>query len=155
MDPPHTPTPAHGASRSPHSRSSSPGARKCSQPNDYPLSADSRSGNDPMGSAGQDQVSATSSGARLQTPAPDSSAGKSKSNKRKNRRRRPRNRKQSFLASAPESSHERPGTSSAADGARELMEGDRPTSKDGQLFFKLGRNLSNTSLESEALLDHR
>lgn len=108
-----------------------------------------------MGGAGQDHLSATSSGARLQTPAPDSSVGKSKSNKRKNRRRRPKNRKQSFLASAPETSHERPGTSPAADGARELMEGDRPTSKDGQSFFKLGRNLSNTSLESEALLDHR
>ncbi|KAJ5805989.1 uncharacterized protein N7503_003591 [Penicillium pulvis] len=155
MDPPHTPTPAHGVSQSPQSRSSSPGARKCPQPNDYPLPTDSRSGNGPMGGTGQDHLSATSTGARLQTPAPDSGAGKSKSNKRKNRRRRPKNRKQSFLTSAPETSHDRPGTSPAADGARELMEGDRPTSKDGQSFFKLGRNLSNTSLESEALLDHR
>ncbi|KAJ5628534.1 hypothetical protein N7490_010762 [Penicillium lividum] len=153
MDPPHTPTPV-GASRSSHSCSSSPGPAKRPQQNDYPLSTDNRSGNGPMGGSGQDQVSATSFGARLQTPAPDSSAGKSKTNKRKNRRRRPKNRKQSFLTPDLET-HDRPGTSSAADGAREPMEGDRPNSKDGSSYFKLGRNLSNTSLESEALLDHR
>ncbi|KAJ5933542.1 hypothetical protein N7454_005871 [Penicillium verhagenii] len=154
MDPPHTPTPALGASRPSNSHSSSPGARRRAQNNDYPLPSDSRSGNGPMGIAGQDQVSATSSGARQQSPAPDST-GKSKTSKRKNRRRKPKNRKQSFLTPARETSHDRPGSSSVADVTREQMEGDRPTSKDGQSFFKLGRNSSNTSLESEALLDHR
>jgi magnesium transporter len=35
------------------------------------------------------------------------------------------------------------------------MEADRPTSRDATSFFNLGRNMSNTSLESDALLDHR
>lgn len=153
MDPPLTPTPRLGASRQ-HSHSSSPGPRQRPQHHDYPLSTDSASGNGPMGGPGQDQVSATSSGARLQTPASENT-GKSKANKRKNRRRKPRNRKQSFLPPAAEPPHERQGSSSAVDGTRESMDGDRPNSKDGTSFFKLGRNLSNTSLESDALLDHR
>ncbi|KAJ5730304.1 uncharacterized protein N7483_004812 [Penicillium malachiteum] len=151
MDPSSTPTPRLGASRPLHSSSSSPGPAR----REYPLSSDSRSGNGPMGGAGQDQVSATSTGARLQTPAPDEAVGKSKTNRRKNRRRRPRNRKQSFLPPTAETSHETAGPSTVADGARESMDVDRPTSKDGPSFFKLGRNLSNTSLESDALLDHR
>ncbi|KAJ5287042.1 hypothetical protein N7478_002728 [Penicillium angulare] len=156
MDPPLTPTPGLGDLRLTQSSSSSPGPRLRPQQTDYPLSTDNKTGKGPMGGAGQDQASATSSGARLQTPAPDNhAAGKSKASKRKNRRRKPKNRKQSFLPPASETTHERPVSSSAADGLRESMDGDRPTSKDDQSFFKLGNNLSNTSLESDALLDHR
>jgi magnesium transporter len=75
---------------------------------------------------------------RSEHPA-DSGAGKpSKSSKRKkNRNRKRRNRHESFLTPS-----------------RDSMEADRPTQRDTS-FFKLRSNLSNTSLESDALLDHR
>jgi magnesium transporter len=93
--------------------------------------------------------------ARFEPPA--GIAGKpSKSSKRKkNRNRKRRNRHQSFIPPHPEESHDSPGDISGAGGVRDSMEADRPTSRDNPSFFKLGRNLSNTSLESDALLDHR
>ncbi|KAJ5178831.1 hypothetical protein N7492_002041 [Penicillium capsulatum] len=155
MDLPLTLTPPLGGSRAQRpSSSSSP--RKRPQQHDYPLSTDSKSGNRPMGGRGPGPGPATSSETRLETSALDKDAGKSsKSSKRKkNRHRKRRNRQQSFLTPAHEESHDRPD-STAESGARESMEEDRPSSKDNPPFFKLGRNLSNTSIESDALLDHR
>ncbi|KAJ6180239.1 hypothetical protein N7519_010700 [Penicillium mononematosum] len=90
------------------------------------------------------------------TPPADNAAGKpSKSSKRKkNRNRKRRNRHPSFIPPSREESHDSPAEISDAGGVRDSMEADRPTSRD-KSFFKLGRNLSNTSLESDALLDHR
>lgn len=159
MDPPLTPTPGlgdSGALRS--SPSSASGTRKCPQQNDYPLSTDSKTGNRPMGGRDLEHAPSTTSEARLEPPAPDNQgAGKtSKTSKRKkNRNRKRRNRHQSFLTPGPEESHDRAGTATGTGGARESMEGDRPTPKDQSSYFKLGRSLSNTSLESDALLDHR
>lgn len=109
-----------------------------------------------MGGRGLGPGPATSSETRLETPAPDQDAAKSsKSSKRKkHRNRKRRNRQQSFLTPAHEETHARPDSTEGS-GARESMEGDRPSSKDTSLFYKLGRNLSNTSIESDALLDHR
>lgn len=111
-----------------------------------------------MGGRGRShgQGPATSSETRPEAPAPDKGAGKSSksSKRRKNRHGKRRNRQQSFLTPHKESD-DRPDSTGGSGGARESMEGDRPTSKDNPLFFKLGRNLSNTSIESDALLDHR
>ena len=95
---------------------------------------------------------AATAGARpedLQTP--------SKTSKRKkNRNRKRRNRRQSFLAA--EDSH----TGGAAAGSvpdpepLDIMSADQPKSQQSaRSFYKLGADLSSTSLESEALLDHR
>ncbi|OKP15120.1 hypothetical protein PENSUB_2162 [Penicillium subrubescens] len=111
-----------------------------------------------MGGPQQDHPPATPSGTRLGTPAPDNGpAGKpSKSSKRKkNRNRKRRNRQESFLTPAPEEAHDRAGTVTGTGGARESMKEDRPTSKDNQSYFTLRRKLSSTSIESDALLDHR
>lgn len=99
---------------------------------------------------------ATSSETRLETPAPDQDAGKSSkgSKRKKHRQRKRRNRQQSFLTPAHEEAHARPD-STGESATRESMEGDRPSSKENSLFFNLGRNLSNTSIDSDALLDHR
>ena len=154
MDPPLTPTPALGGAQPLRSPPSSASPRKRPQHNDYPLSTDNRSGNGPMGRSDQEPASATSNRAHSQVPATNCGSAKPK-NKRRNRRRKPHNRKQSFLAPTQETSHERPGTSAETGGAGKGMENDRLTSKDNPSFFKLGRNLSNTSIESDALLDHR
>jgi magnesium transporter len=111
-----------------------------------------------MGGRVQDRRPATTSETQTRfeaAPAPDNEPGKSKSAKRKkNRNRKRRNRQESFLTPAKEEIH-RPASGSGTGGVRDSMEGERPTSKDTSSFFKLGRNLSNTSLESDALLDHR
>ncbi|KAF7184121.1 hypothetical protein CNMCM7691_004680 [Aspergillus felis] len=88
-----------------------------------------------------------------QTHQDTASEGRPATNKpkrRKNRHRKRRNRRQSFLA--PEESH----TATAVSGAEEAMiAGDQPHSRPALPFYNLGRDLSSTSLESEALLDHR
>lgn len=160
MDPPLTPTPNPAAApRSQRLSSSSPSSPTIGpQHSEYPLSTAKKAGNGPMGGHEQDHGPATPSGTRLKTPAPDNgSAGKpSKSSKRrKNRNRKRRNRQESFLTPGPEEAHDRSGTVSGTGGARESMEGDRPTSKDNQSYFTLRRTLSSTSIESDALLDHR
>ncbi|XHG02868.1 hypothetical protein AWENTII_006192 [Aspergillus wentii] len=81
----------------------------------------------------------------------DSKSGTSKSAKRrKNRNRKRRTRRQSFLAAeephAGAASVPGPDTETTAP-----LAANHPTTP----FYKLGRRLSNTSLESEALLDHR
>ncbi|KAJ5788162.1 hypothetical protein N7457_003152, partial [Penicillium paradoxum] len=162
MDPSMTPTSGIAASqpsRSSHSSSSG----KHLQHSDYPPSDDNNANYDPMSGGrspgtGPVPVSETTpaSETRFEPPA-DSAAGKpSKSPKRKkNRNRKRRNRHQSFIPPSREESHDLPGEDSGAGGVRDPMEADRPTSRDTPSFFKLGRNLSNTSLESDALLDHR
>lgn len=106
-----------------------------------------------MGAAAQ-RTPAMSSGSRSQTPAPDG-GNRSRNQKRKKKNKRPRNRQQAVFASTQETSHDRPATSSGTGDARDSMEGDRPLSKEGPPFYKLGNNLSQTSIESDALLDHR
>ncbi|CAI7640495.1 unnamed protein product [Penicillium glandicola] len=161
MDSPMKPTPGTSASRPPHSsHSSSP--RKRLQRSEYPPSSDNNASYGPMSGGrapgtGPVSVSETTpaSETRFEPPA-DSAAGKPyKSSKRKkNRNRKRRNRHQSFIPPSREESHDIPGETSGAGGVRDSMEADRPTSRDN-LFFNLGRNLSSTSLESDALLDHR
>jgi magnesium transporter len=161
MDPPLTPTPnlVAAPARPQRFSSSSPSSpSKGDQRTDYPLPTDKKAGNGPMGGPQQDHGPATPSGLRSGTPAPDNGpAGKpSKSSKRKkNRNRKRRNRQESFLTPAPEEAHDISGTVSGTGGARESMEDDRPTSKDNQSYFTLRRKLSSTSIESDALLDHR
>lgn len=94
-----------------------------------------------------------------ETPAPHThhdaaSEGRSVTNKpkrRKNRHRKRRNRRQSFLA--PEESHN--GAAASGADADAMIAGDQPYSRPSLPFYNLGRDLSSTSLESEALLDHR
>ncbi|KAJ5509045.1 hypothetical protein N7527_011188 [Penicillium freii] len=160
MDPPMIPTPGTAATRPPRS-SHSPSPRKRPQRTDYPLSADTNASYGPMsggrapGTGAVPVSGATANKTRFEPPA-DNAAGKpSKSSKRKkNRNRKRRNRHQSFIPPSQEEPHDSPGETSDAGGVRDSMEADRPTSRD-KSFFKLGRNLSNTSLESDALLDHR
>jgi magnesium transporter len=70
--------------------------------------------------------------------------------KKKNRHRKRRNRRQSFLA--PDDS-DHPGPM-ITDRTPELQRPTQDQCQDHPPFYR-GRNLSNTSLESEALLDHR
>ncbi|KAJ5888741.1 hypothetical protein N7495_008782 [Penicillium taxi] len=127
--------------------------------NDYPFPTASRSGNSPIRGPGRIDASATTSGTRLEPPATDSvasGAGKtSKSKRKKNRQRKRQNRQESFLTPTTQDSHDPQAISSGTGAARELMEGDHPTPKEVPSFFKLGRKLSESSLESDALLDHR
>jgi magnesium transporter len=161
MDPPLTLAPnlVAAAPQSQRFSSSSPSSpSKRDQRSDYPLSTDKKAGNSPMGGREQDHGPATPSGTRLGTPAPDNGpAGKpSKSSKRrKNRNRKRRNRQESFLTPGSEEAHDRSGTVSGTCGARESMEDNQPTSKDNQSYFTLRRKRSSTSIESDALLDHR
>ena len=156
MAPPIIPIPGVAASRPPRSPSRL-------QHSDYPPSADNNASYGPMGGG---RAPGTSSPVPISETTPanktrfippaDYAAGKpSKSSKRKkNRNRKRRNRHQSFIPPSREESHDIPGETSDAGGVKDSMEADRPTSRD-KSFFKLGRNLSNTSLESDALLDHR
>lgn len=161
MDPPLTPTPGLGglqaqqASANPTS-SSSP--RRRPQQSDYPLSTDNRMGAHPMAGPNPGHAPATASHSHTEPSAPDGggSAKPSKAAKRrKNRNRKRRNRQESFITLGAEDSHEHPEGQTVTGGAREAMESDRPGLKDQPPFFKLSRNLSNTSLESDSLLDHR
>jgi magnesium transporter len=77
-----------------------------------------------------------------------------KSTKRKKKRQRKRhNRRPSFLsAEDPESgAPRRPSIAEPGD----MMAASQTKSQSALPFYKLGRDLSSTSLESEALLDHR
>lgn len=160
MDPPLTPA-ANLVAPAPQSQrfSSSPSSpSNRDQRSDYQLSTDKNRENGPMDVREQDHGPATPSGTRLGNPAPDNgpAAKPSKSSKRKkNRNRKRRNRQESFLTPAQEEAHDRAGTVSGTGGARESIEDDRPTSKDNQSYFTLRRKRSSTSIESDALLDHR
>jgi magnesium transporter len=160
MDPPMIPIPGTASSRPPRSsHSSSP--RKRPQHSDYPppdnnasyglMSGGRAPGTDPVPIPETSPANKT----RPNPPADNAAGQPSKSTKRKkNRNRKRRNRHQSFILPCREESHDSPAEISDAPGVRDSMEADRPSSRD-KSFFKLGRNLSNTSLESDALLDHR
>ncbi|CAG7952066.1 unnamed protein product [Penicillium salamii] len=155
MDPPMTPTAGGAVSRPPRpSHSSSP--KKRPQRKDYPPSADNSASYRPMGDrapGGPTSVSEATTETRFDSPADNAGKTPKSSKRKKNRNRKRRNRHQSFIPPDREGSQASPGPNSGA--GDDSMEADRPTSRDTQSFFKLGRNLSNTSLESEALLDHR
>ncbi|KAJ5084230.1 hypothetical protein NUU61_008809 [Penicillium alfredii] len=164
MDPPLTPTPGMGASRPPRSsQSSASNPRKHPQQNDSPPSADNKAGTGLTGSRDQGPSlaaapeTAPTNETRSAPPAPDSAGKPSKTSKRKkNRNRKRRARHQSFLTPGPEESHDTPRSPPATGGgARDSMGGDRPASRENPPFIKFRRSLSNTSLESDALLDHR
>jgi magnesium transporter len=89
-----------------------------------------------------------------QTHHDTASEGRPATNKpkrRKNRHRKRRNRRQSFIT--PEESHNAAAVSGAD--AEAMISGDQAHSRPALPFYNLGRDLSSTSLESEALLDHR
>ena len=155
MDPPMTPTPGGAVSRPPRpSHSSSPSKRP--QRKDYPPSADNSASYRPMGdraSGGPVAVSEATNETRFDSPADNAGKTPKSSKRKKNRNRKRRNRHQSFIPPDRERSEDSPRPNVGA--GDDSMEADRPTSRDTQSFFKLGHNLSNTSLESEALLDHR
>lgn len=74
--------------------------------------------------------------------------------RKRNRNRRRRNRRHSFLTA--EDSHFGSPTVSTPDAAASTNLGDdQPKVEVARPLYKLGRDLSSTSLESEALLDHR
>ncbi|EKV05040.1 CorA family metal ion transporter, putative [Penicillium digitatum PHI26] len=148
MNPPMIPTPGTAASRLPRSSHYPPSADNTSY---GPMSGGRAPGTGPVPVAEATPAITT----RLESPADDAAGKPSKSSKRKkNRNRKRRNRHQSFIPPSGEESQDSPKETSDAGGVRDSMDADRPTSKD-KSFFKLGRNLSNTSLESDALLDHR
>ena len=157
MGTPLTPNPGLEASQPPHSSPSPSSTRRFLHPSDCPLSPnDKKTESHPIGAMDKENASAASK-ARLETPAPEDGPGKSlKSSKRKKHRRRKRhNRHQSFLTPSAGESYDQPRSPGATGGARELTEGTQPTSKDKPPHFNLGRNLSDASIESDALLDHR
>jgi magnesium transporter len=161
MDPSLTPTPSMATPRPPRSSHSS-SSRKHPPRRDYPLSTDNNASYAPMSGGrapetGPASVSETTTSETRFHPPADSAPGKpsKSSKKKKNRNRKRRNRHQSFLTPDQENPHDLSADSTAAGGVRDSMEADRPPSRDNPSYFKLGRNLSNTSLESDALLDHR
>ncbi|KAL4962609.1 magnesium transporter CorA family protein [Aspergillus stella-maris] len=77
----------------------------------------------------------------------------SKKKRKKNRNRKHRNRRPSFLASE-DSNVNAPPTVPEAEPLNTMAE-NRARARGAAPFYKVGGNLSNTSLESEALLDHR
>ncbi|KAF4157927.1 hypothetical protein CNMCM8927_003173 [Aspergillus lentulus] len=121
------------------------------------------SGRSPRSNGPQTETAAATGAYRssggYETPAPQThhdtaSEGRPATNKpkrRKNRHRKRRNRRQSFLT--PEESHNAAAVSGAD--AEAMIAGDQPDSRPAFPFYNLGRDLSSTSLESEALLDHR
>lgn len=165
MDPPTSTSRAASAQQPParsshHASPTSPPERpllSCTPP-----STDNKTGSGPM--AGRDQRPGPASASetkpahetRLEAPTTVGETGKSTkaSKRKKNRQRKRRNRRQSFLVPANEESRDGPGTASGA-GDGNQMESDRPTSRENPQFYKFGSNLSATSLESDALLDHR
>ncbi|KAL4925928.1 magnesium transporter CorA family protein [Aspergillus undulatus] len=87
---------------------------------------------------------------------PDSGTGTSTSGKKKrkkNRNRKHRNRTSSFIA--PEDSQLNAPPTVPESETLDTMAGNQARTRGAAPFYKVGGNLSNTSLESEALLDHR
>ncbi|KAL5364867.1 hypothetical protein BJX96DRAFT_158089 [Aspergillus floccosus] len=100
----------------------------------------------PLARAAASDMQTTRGDSNEQTPK--------KSTKRKKKRQRKRhNRRPSFLsAEDPESgAPRRPSVAEPGD----MMAASQTKSQSALPFYKLGRDLSSTSLESEALLDHR
>jgi magnesium transporter len=82
-----------------------------------------------------------------------SRSGSNKPKRKRNRHRKRRNRRQSFLA--PEDSQPDAPPTVPENEALNVMVGNQGRPRGSTPLYKLGGNLSNTSLESEALLDHR
>lgn len=87
-----------------------------------------------------------------QPPSRSDQSKPAKRKKHKNRKRR--NRRQSFLVT-DEPAMPRPGTSSGERAGGGAHEGQVANKASPGTYYRLGQNLSDTSLESEALLDHR
>lgn len=91
---------------------------------------------------------------RTQDPQIDNKPTTGKPAKRKkNRHRRRRHRRQSFIST--EDPHAGPPTTPRPEVENMALMADQTKSRGALPFYKLGRDLSDTSLESEALLDHR
>ncbi|KAL3466303.1 hypothetical protein BJX64DRAFT_12083 [Aspergillus heterothallicus] len=76
-----------------------------------------------------------------------------KPKRKRNRHRKRRNRRPSFLA--PEDSQPNAPPTVPENETLNVMAGNQSRPRGSTPFYKLGGDLSNTSLESEALLDHR
>ncbi|KAL2802419.1 hypothetical protein BJX63DRAFT_115008 [Aspergillus granulosus] len=79
--------------------------------------------------------------------------GSNKPKRKRNRHRKRRNRRQSFLAAEGSQSNAPPTV--PEEETLNVMAGNQTRRRGSTPFYKLGGDLSNTSLESEALLDHR
>lgn len=111
-----------------------------------------------------DHAAVTAPSEPAQETRSDSKSGVSrpkpaKRKKNRNNRKR-RHRRQSFLAAEESESQQlKPATAPAADSVASVAQAsaanDQSKSRARLPFYGLGRNLSDTSLESEALLDHR
>ena len=139
-----TSTPENKDKRSTDTVASSPARRNP----DYPSVAR------PSESA-QETRSDSKSGAASSMPTPKPAKRKKNRNNRKRRHRR-----QSFLTaeeSESPSQQFKPATAPAADTVAKAQSAanDQSKSRARLPFYGLGRDLSDTSLESEALLDHR
>ena len=88
-----------------------------------------------------------------QDPQIDSKSTTGKRAKRKKKHRKRRNRRQSFISA--EDPHAGAPTTPGPEVEHMAMMADQTKSRGALPFYKLGRDLSSTSLESEALLDHR
>ncbi|KAJ5990811.1 hypothetical protein N7522_011018 [Penicillium canescens] len=153
MDPPMTPTPGSAASR-PSATSHSSSKNRLQRSSDYPPS-DNKASYSPMGGRAPGTGPIPVSEA---TPAGETRSEHPADNVLQTQEEPQSQTSQSapiFFTPSREEAHDSAEEhSGAGGGARDSMEADRPTSRDTS-FFKLGRNLSNTSLESDALLDHR
>ncbi|PLB47072.1 putative cora family metal ion transporter [Aspergillus steynii IBT 23096] len=91
---------------------------------------------------------------RQDTPTESTVTTGKSSKRKKNRHRKRRNRRQSFLGPEESPSVVAPASVPETEGLAPMAT-DQTKSRAALPFYKLGRDLSSTSLESEALLDHR
>lgn len=120
----------------------------------------SASGEGPSGTLARasNSTSALDNRSNLPRPEPESrqsvEGGSSKKHKRRrNRNKKRRNRRPSFLVSE-DSQANAPPTIPETETLNTMAE-DSARARASAPFYKVGSNLSNTSMESEALLDHR
>ncbi|KAL4870019.1 hypothetical protein BDV12DRAFT_166890 [Aspergillus spectabilis] len=104
-----------------------------------------------------DTTAGTSTASGLDNPSAqtrqDHDTGSKKPKRKRNRNRKRRNRRPSFLVS--EDSQPNPPPTIPETESLSTMARDHNRHRGSKLFYNIGGNLSNTSLESEALLDHR
>ncbi len=79
--------------------------------------------------------------------------GSKKPKRKKHRNRKHRNRRPSFLA--PEDSQPNAPPTVSETAPMDTLAENETQARSPPPFYKFGANISNTSLESEALLDHR
>lgn len=80
-------------------------------------------------------------------------SGSKKTKRKRNRNRKHRNRRPSFLA--PEDSQPNAPPTVPETAPMDTLAENETQTQSPPPFYRLGANTSNTSLESEALLDHR